>query len=230
MSASAKPLYKKDLLEKLTVDELREGVDRCEISVRDHRTKKKQDLVDALATRGWVKIREILPGLSLDRLKKLCRAFDLDDSGRRKADLAARLGQPVLTVNQPYAWAIISGGKDVENRGWSTKVRGRLYIHAGKARDDEKQIGRMVRDAAKEKGGEPARIRARYERERAFGQVIGSVEIVDVVTESDSRWFNHEAEDVNYGFVLRKPVRLAESIDLPGGLGIFNAAGLPPLS
>ena len=201
MTASEQPaivLPKKAILEKLTVDELRAGIDRCEISVRDHRTKKKQDLVDALATRGWVKIREILPGLSLDRLKKLCRAFDLDDSGRRKADLAARLGQPVLTVDYPAARAIIYDGKNIENRVWSTNFRGRFWIHAGKAEAPD-------------------------QRERAF-RVIGSVELVDVVTKSSSRWFCGP-----YGFKLRSPKPLAEPIPLRGRQRFFNAAGLPPL-
>jgi ASCH domain len=36
-----------------------------------------------------------------------------------------------LTVWQPYASAIIFGGKDVENRVWGTRYRGCLLIHAG---------------------------------------------------------------------------------------------------
>ena len=40
-----------------------------------------------------------------------------------------------LTVRQPWASAIIYGGKDVENRTWQTGHRGRLLIHAGKAVD-----------------------------------------------------------------------------------------------
>lgn len=221
---TAVALPKRKLIEKLTVEELRDGIERCEIPVRDHRTRNKKDLVDALAKRGWVEIWKIPPGLSLDRLKKLCRALGLDDSGRRKADLAARLGQPVLSVKQPWAWAIISGGKDVENRGRPTKFRGRLYIHASKAEAPD-EVDEMCELAAEEKGVEPARIRARYEREQAFGKVIGSVEIVACRDESDSRWFVGP-----YGFELRKPRRLEEPIDLSGGLGIFSAAGLPPLT
>ncbi len=37
-----------------------------------------------------------------------------------------------LTLHQPFAWAVIHAGKDVENRSWKTKHRGPLYIHAGK--------------------------------------------------------------------------------------------------
>lgn len=36
-----------------------------------------------------------------------------------------------LTVKQPWAWAIIHGGKDVENRSRKTNYRGKLCIHAG---------------------------------------------------------------------------------------------------
>jgi len=39
----------------------------------------------------------------------------------------------VLTIRQPWAWAIIHCGNDIENRSWSTKHRGRLLVHAGSA-------------------------------------------------------------------------------------------------
>jgi len=35
-----------------------------------------------------------------------------------------------LSVRQPWAWLIVCGGKDVENRGWEMKYRGPLLIHA----------------------------------------------------------------------------------------------------
>jgi hypothetical protein len=40
-----------------------------------------------------------------------------------------------LTIRQPWAWATIYGGKDVENRRWRTAYRGPLLIHAGKNAD-----------------------------------------------------------------------------------------------
>lgn len=36
----------------------------------------------------------------------------------------------VLSVRQPWAWLMVNNLKDVENRSWYTKFRGRLYIHA----------------------------------------------------------------------------------------------------
>jgi hypothetical protein len=38
---------------------------------------------------------------------------------------------PVLTIRQPWCWAIVHGGKPVENRGWNMKHRGPLWLHAG---------------------------------------------------------------------------------------------------
>ncbi len=35
----------------------------------------------------------------------------------------------VLSIKNPYAYLIIQGGKDVENRTWTIDYRGRLYIH-----------------------------------------------------------------------------------------------------
>lgn len=44
----------------------------------------------------------------------------------------------ILTVRQPWAWAIIHGGKDVENRvrNIAGDYRGPVAIHAGMAWDD----------------------------------------------------------------------------------------------
>lgn len=36
-----------------------------------------------------------------------------------------------LTVRQPFASRLVQGTKRIENRSWSTPVRGRLVIHAG---------------------------------------------------------------------------------------------------
>lgn len=45
-----------------------------------------------------------------------------------------------LTVTQPWAAAIASGHKTIENRTWSTRYCGTLLIHAGQ-RFDEAAIG-----------------------------------------------------------------------------------------
>ncbi len=80
---------KRDILSELTADELRANVEYYELEVYDRRVKA--ELIDALAGSRKARLEEILPYLSRDRLKELCRAFGLDDSGREKADIAARL-------------------------------------------------------------------------------------------------------------------------------------------
>jgi hypothetical protein len=39
-----------------------------------------------------------------------------------------------LSIQQPWAWAILTGRKRVENRTWLTHYRGPLLIHAGNSR------------------------------------------------------------------------------------------------
>lgn len=41
----------------------------------------------------------------------------------------------VLSVRQPWAYAIFNLGKDVENRKWATDYRGPLLIHASNTPD-----------------------------------------------------------------------------------------------
>lgn len=39
----------------------------------------------------------------------------------------------VITIQQPFAWGIVNGWKDSENRSWYTNYRGPVWIHAGKS-------------------------------------------------------------------------------------------------
>jgi hypothetical protein len=43
----------------------------------------------------------------------------------------------VLSIRQPWAWAISTGRKKVENRTWATKYQGPIYIHASLQRDTD---------------------------------------------------------------------------------------------
>ena len=83
---------KRAILSELTRDELRANLDFYELDVYDRRVKAQ--LIDALAGSRKTRLDEILWELSRDRLKELCRTFDLDDSGRKKANLVERLLGP----------------------------------------------------------------------------------------------------------------------------------------
>ena len=83
---------KRAVLAELTRAELRANLDHYELTVNDRRVKSQ--LVDALARSRKARLNEMLLRLPRNRLKELCRVFGLDDSGRRKTDLAARLAGP----------------------------------------------------------------------------------------------------------------------------------------
>lgn len=104
-----------------------------------------------------------------------------------------------ISIRQPYAYLIVNGNKDIENRNWKTKQRGRVLVHASKQIDEE---------AVK-----------RYGLEEMYfntGCIIGSVEIADCVTESESRWFTGK-----YGFVLKNPEKITP-FKYKGQLNFFN--------
>lgn len=120
-----------------------------------------------------------------------------------------------LSVRQPWAWAIIHGGKDIENRSWKRPnpglaFRGRCCIHASKGmtRDEFEGAGWTFADCG------IASAPAAHDLQR--GGIIGHVEIVDVVLQSDSPWFFGWI-----GLVLRDPVAVP-FIRCDGQLGFFE--------
>ena len=125
-------------------------------------------------------------------------------------------GLRVLSVRQPWSWLIMNAGKDIENRSWATKVRGRVLIHASKGvtggewRDSWAWVRHFCPEAY-EKGVREI-LAGTIER----GGIVGSVEIVDCVTRSDSPWFQGE-----YGFVLKDPQPLP-FYPCRGKLGFFR--------
>jgi hypothetical protein len=120
-----------------------------------------------------------------------------------------------LSIRQPWAWMIIHGGKDVENRGWPTKVRGRVLIHAAKTmtKTDWNQAWFFGQDTGALK--KAAEVDLAFENIQVGG-IIGSVEIYDCVTQSPSQWFMGA-----YGFLLRDPKPLPFT-PWRGRLGFFD--------
>lgn len=128
-----------------------------------------------------------------------------------------------LSVRQPWAWAIIHGGKDIENRNWKTDYRGLVAIHAGKQFD----MGRGDWNAYSTGiYGEPWHTMARgYNKQdqHVLGAIIGVVEVVGCTPSyaCDSPWKAGPDPDY-FCWNLRNPVALKESIPLKGQLGLFN--------
>ncbi len=124
----------------------------------------------------------------------------------RQPPIIVLVDEPVLTVRQPWASAIFVAGKDVENRSWSTEHRGRLWIHAGSyAHRDEADR------AAAERGlwvpEEPL----------PRGVILGCVELVDCVRESESPW----AVPDMFHWLLRRPMLLERPVAHEGKPGLW---------
>lgn len=116
-----------------------------------------------------------------------------------------------ISVRQPWAALIIHAGKNIENRSRATHVRGRVLIHASLFNDHNYTEAAMsfARGISNQI---PVGLFLQH------GGIIGSVEIVDCVTESKSPWFDGSG----FGWVLANPIRLP-FIPCKGSLGFFNA-------
>ena len=118
----------------------------------------------------------------------------------------------VISIRQPWAWAIIHAGKDIENRSWPTKFRGRVLVHASKF-SSKKAFAEAFDFICPIVDIRNLNVWCRT------GGIIGSVEIVDCALVSNSPWFIGPR-----GFVLRYP-RPLPFTPCTGALGLFDCPG-----
>jgi hypothetical protein len=120
---------------------------------------------------------------------------------------------PTLSIRQPWAWLIVSGHKDIENRDWQTPFRGRVLIHAGKTLT-RKYHGEIVDDLANLFGSQAPALPP-FESLQVGG-IVGVATITDCVSRSDSPWFFGR-----HGFVMQdaKPLPFHP---VNGKLGFFD--------
>jgi hypothetical protein len=101
-----------------------------------------------------------------------------------------------LSIRPAWAWTIVHGGKDVENRRTRTRYRGRFLVHASLTRipSDYLKVIQILCTA-----GERAMLPR--EDEFAAGGLIGSIELVEVREEHDSVWY----APGSFAWILRHP-------------------------
>ncbi|ARA81557.1 ASCH domain-containing protein [Pseudomonas ficuserectae] len=121
-----------------------------------------------------------------------------------------------LSIRQPWAWLIIHGGKDIENRTWHTKLRGRFLVHASKGMTVKEWVEASDFCIAQGIHDTPFDMPAYDDLQR--GGIIGSVELVDSVDTSTSPWYMGQK-----AFVLRDPKPLPIT-PFKGRLGFFEVA------
>lgn len=136
-------------------------------------------------------------------------------------------------MRQPWAWAIIHGGKDVENRTQAWTYRGPLAIHAG-AQISERGKEAVPRIVNEQRGGDGFGL---YLGANHFSALIGTVDLVDVHVAHDgcceSPWAEREYREAGgrlrkeiAHLVLENPRPLPEPIPARGMLGLWTP---PPI-
>lgn len=120
-----------------------------------------------------------------------------------------------LTIRQPWAWAVVSGAKDIENRSWTTDYRGPIVIQAGATMAE---VNRIVRAAG------PSLPALTF----SYGTLVGIVDLVDVLPLSEHLETSPWAWGP-YCWRLANPRQFAEPIPAKGKLKLFPlAADLSP--
>jgi hypothetical protein len=123
--------------------------------------------------------------------------------------------QRAIAIRQPFAWAVIHARKDCENRS-ETAIRAyrpalgcRVYIHASKG---------MTRVEYERAAEFMAKIGVKCPAldDLAFGGVIGSVLVVDIVARHRSPWFHGP-----FALVLADP-RPEPFMPVRGQVGLFT--------
>jgi hypothetical protein len=95
-----------------------------------------------------------------------------------------------LTIKQPWVHAILHEGKDIENRSWQSSFRGWPAIHASAQPKPRVKFPRGIRVPD---------LKTLY-----CSAICGVARVVDIVTRSSSKWFNHPDDgSINYGWVRR---------------------------
>lgn len=119
-----------------------------------------------------------------------------------------------LTIKQPWASLIANGIKDVENRTWRTKYRGRIYIHAAGC-PAKGFLSLLNKDQVND-----LQSKTDLSFDFPYSAIIGEVDIVDCVVHHPSIWAEKswianniglvdgegEKDHIIYKWVLANPV------------------------
>ena len=112
-----------------------------------------------------------------------------------------------LAVQQPFAWAICAGAKDIENRSWTIKYRGQMVIVASSKASVIKEY---------QKAAKPKALNAGH---LTISAAIGVVDIVDVVplspTLEDNLWaFGPYCWKLENARLFKKPIPCKGKLNL----------------
>lgn len=117
----------------------------------------------------------------------------------------ATLPSVALSIQNPWAWLVVHGWKDVENRTWKTDFRGRFLVHAGVKVDHDAYAWLAHRFPE-----------ITIPRELPGRGIIGAATLTDCVTRTSSPW--HAIGQ--HGFLLEDAIAYPTVIQR-GRLGFF---------
>lgn len=139
-----------------------------------------------------------------------------------------------LTVQQPWAWAIMHGGKDIENRTQLWNYRGPLAIHSGRRWSDRGLYSPLVlnsfADSPLDSRDPRTALQSDMKRGMPLGVILGVVDLVDVHPDAGCCRPWGESAYVEHGgrerrriahLVLENPRPLAAPIPCVGALGLW---------
>ena len=106
----------------------------------------------------------------------------------------AAMSLACLTLHQPWASLIAAGVKTIETRSWSTKHRGRIGIHAGLRVPEPHQGPMFVGEFHVAQGGTWLH-GPDHDAPMAFGVLVATAELVDVVPINPQVGHEHEPYD-----------------------------------
>ncbi len=119
-----------------------------------------------------------------------------------------------------WFWLCGKGYKDIENRSWSTKYRGRILLHASK--HIETCVSGFIKDRlTPEQWAEFSQV----DWKRYAGHIIGEVDIVDCkfrFGEENDNLYSPWHIPGQYGFHLANPALYDTPIPWRGMLGLFD--------
>lgn len=121
-----------------------------------------------------------------------------------------------LSIRQPWAWAILHAGKDIENRSWSTTFRGPVCIHAAKGMTRSEYGDFLEYARALNQMDHLEDIWVPSPNALPRGGIVGVAEITGCVNSSGSPWFFGP-----WGFTIAN-ARPVEFIPCKGALGFFG--------
>lgn len=123
------------------------------------------------------------------------------------ADVSYICNMRVITIKDPWAYLIVIGEKNVENRTWKTNYRGKLLIHVSQKVDIE--------------------VSTKYKFVHQPGCIIGEVTLVDCVQNFLSSW----SFEGYWHWILTNPILYDNPIkNIKGKLNIWNISQTESIS